>query len=82
MGTNFIKIRRLINANQLFLISFLFFLTSGTSLAKEYHVSVNGSNSYDGTASRPFKTINFAAQIAQPGDVIPGMDKPGERRRK
>jgi hypothetical protein len=70
MGINFIKIRRLINANQLFLISFLFFLTSGTSLAKEYHVSVNGSNSYDGIASRPFKTINFAAQIAQPGDVI------------
>ena len=45
-------------------------LTSGTCFAKEYHVAVNGSNSYDGKASRPFKTINFAAQIAQAGDVI------------
>jgi len=38
--------------------------------AKEYHVSVNGSNKNDGSASKPFRTINFAAQLAQPGDVI------------
>ena len=37
---------------------------------KEYHVSLKGSNTNEGTASRPFKTISFAAQIAQPGDII------------
>ncbi len=38
--------------------------------AKEYHVSVKGNDKNDGTASKPFKTINFAAQLAQPGDVV------------
>jgi alpha-N-arabinofuranosidase len=38
--------------------------------AKEYYVSVNGSNKNDGSALHPFKTINFAAQLAQPGDII------------
>lgn len=38
--------------------------------AKEYHVSVNGNNQNDGSAAKPFKTINFAAQVAHPGDVI------------
>ena len=38
--------------------------------AKKYHVSVKGNDKNDGTASKPFKTINFAAQLAQPGDVI------------
>lgn len=51
-------------------IMVLFIMTTGTCFATEYHVAINGSNSYDGTASRPFKTINFAAQIAQAGDVI------------
>jgi alpha-L-arabinofuranosidase len=36
----------------------------------EYHVSVNGSDTGDGTAKAPFKTISAAAAIAQPGDVI------------
>lgn len=38
--------------------------------AREYHVSVNGSDTNGGSASSPFKTINHAAQVAQPGDVI------------
>ena len=38
--------------------------------AKEYHVSVNGSDQNDGSATKPFKTINFAAQLAVAGDVI------------
>jgi len=38
--------------------------------AREYHVSVNGSDKNDGSASKPFKTISAAARIAQPGDVI------------
>ena len=40
------------------------------SFAKEYHVSVNGNDINDGSASKPFRTINFAAQLAQSGDVI------------
>lgn len=38
--------------------------------AKEYHVSVNGSDKNKGSATKPFKTINFAAQRALSGDVI------------
>ncbi len=38
--------------------------------AKEYHVSVTGSDKNEGSALKPFKTINFAAQLAVSGDVI------------
>ena len=38
--------------------------------AREYHVSVNGNDSYTGSESSPFLTINRAAQAAYPGDVI------------
>jgi hypothetical protein len=38
--------------------------------AKEFHVSVKGDDSNKGFASKPFKTISAAAQVAQPGDVI------------
>ena len=48
----------------------LIVLTSFVISAKEYHVSVNGSDQNDGSDSKPFKTINFAAQLAVPGDVI------------
>lgn len=53
-------------------LSLLFFLVFLTSLVsgKEYHVSVKGNDKNDGTASNPFKTISFAAQVAQPGDII------------
>ena len=47
----------------------LILITSG-AFAKEYHVSVKGSDKDDGSALTPFKTINFAAQLAMPGDVI------------
>ncbi len=50
---------------------FLFLvLAISVCAAKEYHVSVKGSNSNDGSAANPFKTINHAAQLAMPGDVI------------
>ena len=39
-------------------------------VAKEYHVSVKGSDKNNGSASMPYKTISAAAQVAQPGDVI------------
>lgn len=50
----------------------LFFLALITSVvvAKEYHVSVKGSDKNNGSASMPYKTISAAAQVAQPGDVI------------
>ena len=38
--------------------------------AKEFHVSVNGDDSNQGSASKPFKTISAAARVAQAGDVI------------
>jgi len=38
--------------------------------AREYHVSVNGRDTNDGSASQPLKTISAAAQRAQAGDMI------------
>ena len=38
--------------------------------AAEYHVSPGGFDSNPGSESQPFRTINAAAQIAEPGDVI------------
>ncbi|MHC4192814.1 MAG: right-handed parallel beta-helix repeat-containing protein [Planctomycetota bacterium] len=38
--------------------------------AGQFHVSIKGSNNNDGSASKPFRTISAAAQVAQPGDVI------------
>lgn len=49
---------------------FLLLTIAMVSSAKEYHVSVNGNDNNDGSASKPFRTINFAAQLAAAGDVI------------
>lgn len=38
--------------------------------ARQYHVSVSGSDSQQGTAAKPLHTISAAARLAQPGDVI------------
>lgn len=38
--------------------------------AKEYHVAKTGNDSNAGTAEKPFLTIQAAADVAQPGDVI------------
>jgi hypothetical protein len=48
----------------------LILMSTSSLIAREYHVSVSGSDKYDGSSATPFKTINYAAQIAQPGDVI------------
>ncbi len=57
--------------NQLnFKLLILLALISSSLFAKEYHVSVKGSNQNEGSVSKPLKTINFAAQLAKPGDVI------------
>lgn len=36
----------------------------------EYHVSVTGADTNDGSAAAPLETISAAAQQAQPGDII------------
>ncbi len=38
--------------------------------AKEYHVSANGDDQNEGSALKPFHTINYAAKLAVAGDVI------------
>ncbi len=38
--------------------------------ARNIHVSVNGNDKNDGSITKPYKTINHAAQIAKPDDVI------------
>jgi hypothetical protein len=38
--------------------------------AREYHVSINGNDSHEGTADRPVRTISGAARQARPGDTI------------
>ena len=45
-------------------------LLGSTLLAAEYHVSPSGDNANQGTRARPFRTIQRAADLAQPGDVI------------
>ncbi len=45
-------------------------LVAGSVLAREYHVAKYGNDTNTGTASNPFLTIQQAANLAQPGDVI------------
>src|SRR5512133_2664286 len=53
-------------------VLFLLLICIGISGAfgKEFHVSVQGNDQYDGSRSKPFRTISAAALTAQPGDVI------------
>ena len=39
-------------------------------MASRYHVALDGSDSSDGSQSRPFRTINQAADLLQPGDTV------------
>lgn len=46
-------------------------LTScSTGSVPGYHVAVNGDDTHPGTRKAPFRTIQHAASVAQPGDVI------------
>lgn len=45
-------------------------LAAGVLPAVEYHVSTDGSDSNRGSVRKPFLTIQHAAELAQPGDVI------------
>ncbi len=57
---------KILKINLLILFVLIYFVLP----AKEYHISVNGNDQNDGSSSKPFKTINFAAQLAVSGDVI------------
>ena len=59
-----------INIKRIATILCILILSSGPLQAKEYHVSVNGDDTNEGTANTPFRTISRAAKAAQPGDVI------------
>ena len=48
----------------------LFVIIASAVSAREYHISVNGSDKNEGSALKPFRTINFAAQLAMPGDIV------------
>ena len=52
------------------ILMFLMILFSIIITGREFHVSMKGSDTNDGSALNPFKTISFAAQLAQPGDEI------------
>jgi len=54
---------------QLKLILIALTLTLAVS-AKEYHVAKTGNDNNPGTADSPFLTIQTAANIAQPGDIV------------
>jgi len=55
----------------LFIIEiWLFIILFGSLQAKEIHVSVSGDDMNTGTLQKPFRTINKAADVAQPGDVV------------
>jgi alpha-N-arabinofuranosidase len=45
-------------------------MSVAAALATEYHVAGNGNDRNPGTGESPFLTIQRAADIAQPGDVI------------
>ncbi|MDZ8119143.1 right-handed parallel beta-helix repeat-containing protein [Pontiella agarivorans] len=42
----------------------------GPAGAMEYHVALNGNDSGPGTESKPMRTIQAAANLAMPGDII------------
>ena len=50
----------------LFLLAFISHLASAT----EFHVATNGNDANRGTKAGPLRTIQRAAELAQPGDVI------------
>jgi hypothetical protein len=44
--------------------------TKGTEVPSRLHVATTGSDDADGSENRPFRTINRAAALAQPGDTV------------
>src|SRR5579859_5369630 len=53
-----------------FIAAALMFLLAVAAHAATYHVSTRGNDANPGTGAAPFRTIQHAADIAQPGDII------------
>src|SRR5512135_972130 len=51
-------------------IALLLLVASGEAFATTYYVSPTGSDSSSGSSSAPFKTIQKAANIVNPGDTV------------
>lgn len=45
-------------------------MSAGSAQAASYYVALTGNDSNNGATSAPFRTLNKAAAIAKPGDVI------------
>lgn len=54
----------------LFWLAVLFFISAAVAHAAEFHVATNGADSNPGTKRAPFRTIQRAAERAQPGDTV------------
>ena len=53
-----------------FTFAALLFLSLAATRATEFHVAKGGSDANPGTRAAPFRTIQHAADLAQPGDVV------------
>lgn len=51
-------------------LTIVLLLAAGFAQATEYHVAKNGHDEHPGSKQEPFLTIQRAADLAQPGDVI------------
>ncbi len=51
-------------------IFFTLFMIAAAASAAEYHVATTGNDRNPGSASQPLRTIQAAADLAQPGDTI------------
>jgi alpha-L-arabinofuranosidase len=51
-------------------VSALLLLPRGVVQGHEFHVALNGNDDNSGTAATPLRTIQRAADLAQPGDVV------------
>ena len=58
------------NGTRLFLLGLMILASVTVAEARQYHVSPQGADTNAGTATAPLKTIQTAADRAQPGDVI------------
>jgi len=52
------------------LLTTLLLVPLATLLGAEHHVATNGNDNAAGSASAPLRTIQRAAELAQPGDVV------------
>lgn len=51
-------------------LALLLVVAISSSHGAEYHVAISGNDQADGSPQRPFRTIQRAAEAAQPGDVV------------